>query len=46
MSKTMHLSGAESLAAAANIFIGQTEAPLVVKPYLERMTKVKCFAWW
>lgn len=39
MSKTMRLSGAESLAAAANIFIGQTEAPLVVKPYLERMTK-------
>lgn len=39
MSKTMHLSGAESLAAAANIFIGQTEAPLVVKPYLEKMTK-------
>lgn len=39
MSKTMKLSGAESLAAAANIFIGQTEAPLVVKPYLEKMTK-------
>lgn len=39
MSKTMHLSGAESLAAAANIFIGQTEAPLVVKPYLEKMTR-------
>jgi CNT family concentrative nucleoside transporter len=39
MSKTMRLSGAESLAAAANIFIGQTEAPLVVKPYLENMTK-------
>ena len=39
MSKTMKLSGAESLAAAANVFIGQTEAPLVVKPYLERMTK-------
>lgn len=39
MSKTMHLSGAESLAAAANVFIGQTEAPLVVKPYLENMTK-------
>ncbi|GAK90256.1 nucleoside permease NupC [Nonlabens ulvanivorans] len=35
----MRLSGAESLAAAANIFIGQTEAPLVVKPYLEKMTK-------
>lgn len=39
MNRTMHLSGAESLAAAANIFIGQTEAPLVVKPYLEKMTK-------
>jgi CNT family concentrative nucleoside transporter len=39
MSKTMRLSGAESLAAAANIFIGQTEAPLVVKPYLHTMTK-------
>lgn len=39
MNKTMRLSGAESLAAAANIFIGQTEAPLVVKPYLDRMTK-------
>jgi concentrative nucleoside transporter, CNT family len=39
MSKTMRLSGAESLAAAANIFIGQTEAPLVIKPYLEKMTK-------
>jgi len=39
MSKTMQLSGAESLAAAANVFIGQTEAPLVVKPYLESMTK-------
>jgi CNT family concentrative nucleoside transporter len=39
MSKTMRLSGAESLAAAANVFIGQTEAPLVVKPYLERMTR-------
>lgn len=39
MSKTMRLSGAESLAAAANVFIGQTEAPLVVKPYLDTMTK-------
>ncbi|MDH3651376.1 MAG: Na+ dependent nucleoside transporter, partial [Saprospiraceae bacterium] len=39
MNKTMRLSGAESLAAAANVFIGQTEAPLVVKPYLERMTR-------
>ena len=39
MNKTMRLSGPESLAAAANVFIGQTEAPLVVKPYLERMTR-------
>ncbi len=39
MHRTMRLSGAESLAAAANIFVGQTEAPLVVKPYLERMTR-------
>lgn len=39
MKKTMRLSGAESLAAAGNIFLGQTESPLLVKPYLERMTK-------
>ena len=39
MNKTMQLTGAESLAAAANVFIGQTEAPLVVKPYLEGMSK-------
>jgi len=39
MKRTMHLSGPESLAAAANVFIGQTEAPLVVKPYLENFTK-------
>ena len=39
MSRTMGLSGPESIAAAANVFIGQTEAPLVVKPYLETMTK-------
>ncbi|MCB0510535.1 MAG: NupC/NupG family nucleoside CNT transporter [Bacteroidetes bacterium] len=39
MSKTMHLSGAESLAAAGNIFLGQTESPLLVRPYLEKMTK-------
>ena len=34
----MRLSGAESLAAAANIFVGQTEAPLIVKPYISKMT--------
>lgn len=39
LSRTMRLSGAESLAAAANIFVGQTEAPLVVKPYIGKMTK-------
>jgi CNT family concentrative nucleoside transporter len=39
MSKTMKLTGAESLAAASNIFIGQTEAPLVIKPYLEGMSR-------
>jgi CNT family concentrative nucleoside transporter len=39
MTRAMHLSGVESLAAAANVFIGQTEAPLVVKPYLEKMTR-------
>lgn len=39
MSKTMKLTGAESLAAAANVFIGQTEAPLVIKPYLQRMSR-------
>jgi CNT family concentrative nucleoside transporter len=39
MKKVMKLSGAESLAAAGNIFLGQTEAPLLVKPYLDKMTK-------
>jgi CNT family concentrative nucleoside transporter len=39
MSRTMGLSGGESLAAAANIFVGQTEAPLVVRPYIAGMTR-------
>jgi len=39
MQRTMKLSGAETLSAAANVFIGYTEAPLVVRPYLERMTR-------
>ncbi len=39
MKRTMGLSGPESLAAAANVFIGQTEAPLIIKPYLENFTK-------
>ncbi len=39
MRKTMGISGAESLSVSANIFVGQTEAPLVVKPYVEGMTR-------
>jgi len=39
MKKFMRLSGAESLAAAGNVFLGQTESPLLVKPYLMGMTK-------
>jgi CNT family concentrative nucleoside transporter len=39
MAKAMKVSGAESISVAANVFIGQTEAPLVVRPYVEGMTK-------
>lgn len=39
MSRTMRLSGAESLSAAGNIFLGQTEAPLLVRPFIPRMTQ-------
>lgn len=39
MARTMRLSGAESLSAAANIFMGQTEAPLLVRPFIDRMTQ-------
>lgn len=39
MHKTCKVSGAEALSASANIFVGQTEAPLVVKPYIEDMTE-------
>ena len=38
MAKTMRLSGAESLSAAGNVFMGQTEAPLLVKPFISKMT--------
>jgi CNT family concentrative nucleoside transporter len=38
MQKTMKTSGAETLSASANIFVGQTEAPLLIKPFVERMT--------
>jgi len=39
MRKAMRTSGSETLAAAANIFMGQTEAPLVIKPYVATMTR-------
>ncbi|MGI9176157.1 MAG: NupC/NupG family nucleoside CNT transporter [Rhodothermales bacterium] len=39
MAKTLRISGAEALSAAANVFIGQTEAPLVVRPYIAGMTQ-------
>src|SRR5688572_2887928 len=39
MAKTLKLSGPESLSTAGNIFLGQTEAPLLVKPYIEKMTR-------
>lgn len=38
MMRTMRTSGAETLSAAGNIFVGQTEAPLLVRPFVERMT--------
>jgi len=44
MQRAMRTSGSESLAAAANIFMGQTEAPLVIKPYLPRMTQSELLA--
>jgi CNT family concentrative nucleoside transporter len=39
MLKVMRISGSESLSVAANVFVGQTEAPLVVRPYISRMTE-------
>jgi concentrative nucleoside transporter, CNT family len=39
MAKSMRLSGAESLSAAGNIFLGQTEAPLLVRPFIGKMTQ-------
>ena len=43
MTKAMRLSGSESLSAAANIFMGQTEAPLLVKPFIGKMTNSELF---
>ncbi|UCE05027.1 MAG: NupC/NupG family nucleoside CNT transporter [bacterium] len=44
MAKTMGTSGAESLSAAGNIFVGQTEAPLLIRPYVSEMTKSELMA--
>lgn len=44
MAHTMRVSGAESLSNSANIFVGQTEAPLVVRPYIEKMTRSEIMA--
>ena len=44
LQKVLGTSKTESMSAAANIFVGQTEAPLVVKPYISRMTESELFA--
>lgn len=43
LSRALGTSGAESLAAVANVFVGMAEAPLLVRPYLERMTRSELF---
>lgn len=43
MLKVLRTSGSESLATAANVFVGQTEAPLVVRPYISTMTESELF---
>ena len=44
MQWTLRTSGAESLSAAGNIFVGQTEAPLLIRPFVERMTNSELMA--
>ncbi len=44
MMKTMKTSGAESLSCAGNVFLGPTESPLIVKPYVLTMTQSELFA--
>jgi CNT family concentrative nucleoside transporter len=44
LSKTLRISGAESLCAISNVFLGMTESALVVKPYLDRMTRSELFS--
>ena len=43
LAKALKISGAESLCAAGNIFLGQTEAPLMIKPYLPSMSRSEIF---
>ncbi len=43
MLKLLRISGSESLSVAANVFVGQTEAPLVVRPYISKMTESELF---
>lgn len=44
MQKLLNTSGAETLSVVSNIFVGQTEAPLVIKPYIEKMTQSELLA--
>ena len=44
MHRTMGVSGSESLAAAANVFMGQTEAPIIISPYIPTMTRSELMA--
>jgi CNT family concentrative nucleoside transporter len=43
MVKVLGISGAEAISVAANVFVGQTEAPLVIKPYIAKMTRSELF---
>tara|TARA_B100000214_G_scaffold375438_1_gene361778 strand:+ start:3440 stop:4663 length:1224 start_codon:yes stop_codon:yes gene_type:complete len=44
MEKSMKTSGAETLSISANIFVGQTEAPILIRPYIKNMTKSELMA--
>jgi CNT family concentrative nucleoside transporter len=44
MQKSLRTSGAETLSSAANIFVGQTEAPLLIRPYIAEMTESELMA--
>ena len=44
LTRTMHISGAEALSTVGDIFLGMTEAPLLIRPYVARMTESELFA--